>query len=284
MRYKIEFIIGASLFGTLGVLRRLTPFPSGFITVFRLGSSVIALMLLLMVLRQKTDWQAIRANLKYLVISGLCLGMYMITAFESYLYTTVAKAELCFYIAPIVVVLLSPLFFDERINLRKVICLITALIGLVLVSGVLDDTEKMPKDGLGIALALITAAMLVAVMIVNKKIQGLSGMERTEVQFIIGLAATIPYAIVKGDFMGLEFTASGVFFLLVTSLISTAFAYILYFRGIEHLPMQTSAMLSYLEPVMAVVLSAIFLGEIMPLPQIVGAVLLIGSAIVCQRE
>ena len=227
MRYKIEFIIGASLFGTLGVLRRLTPFPSGFITVFRLGSSVIALMLLLMVLRQKTNWPAIRANLKYLVLSGLCLGMYMITAFESYLYTTVAKAELCFYIAPIVVVLLSPLFFDERINLRKVICLITAL---------------------------------------------------------IGLAATIPYAIVKGDFTGLEFTASGVFFLLVTSLISTAFAYILYFRGIEHLPMQTSAMLSYLEPVMAVVLSALFLGEIMPLPQIVGAVLLIGSAIICQRE
>lgn len=77
MRYKIEFIIGTSLFGTLGVLRRLTPFPSGFITVFRLSSSAIVLMLLLMALRQKTDWQAIRANLKYLVLSALFLGEIM---------------------------------------------------------------------------------------------------------------------------------------------------------------------------------------------------------------
>ncbi|MBQ6496121.1 MAG: EamA family transporter [Firmicutes bacterium] len=284
MKYKIEFISGAILFGTIGVFRRMTPFPSGILSAVRLALCIVFFLCVLLIMRRKPDMAVIKANLKYLIPSGLCIGLYLITAAESFIYTSVPKATLCFFIAPIVVVLLSPLFFDERINLRKVICLFTALIGLVLISGVVGSGALQPGEYRGIVMALLTAAMLVGVMIFNKKIQGVGGIERTMIQFMIGLVAAVPYAIIVDDPADIVFSPVGILFLLLLALVSTGLSYMLYFMGIEGMPMQAAAMLSYLEPISACVLSAIILHEYMSLMQVIGAVLLLGSAIVCQKE
>ena len=284
MKDRLEYLAGVCLFGTLGVFRRMTLLPTGFIIIVRLVLGAAMMAAVLKLWGNRADRAVIRSNLKYLAVSGLAMGFYMIAAFESFLRTSVATATLCFYIAPIVIVLVSPLFFDEKVTPRKVICLIGALAGLVMVSGVLDVESLQPGEGVGIALALFVAFAMVVIMIANKKMAGIDGLERTYIQFLFAFVPAIPYVLISVDFGDLEFTAQSVLFLLLISVFSSGLGYILYFSGISKLPMQTSAMFAYFEPVTAVLLSYIVLGESLTITETLGAALLIGASVVCELE
>ena len=130
------------------------------------GSFGALLVLLFQLARGRTpDIAAIRDNLGWLVASGICLGLNWVFLFAAYAHTTVAIASLCNYMAPIIVIAISPVVFKERIGPRRLACILAALVGIMLVSdlpsavaGGVDPTGA----ALGLAAAVGAALVIVA--------------------------------------------------------------------------------------------------------------------------
>ena len=283
---KIQCFSSMFLFGTIGLFVRGIPLSSTVIALVR-GIVGAAFLLIVMALRRKAvDFSAVRRNLPLLIPSGAALGINWILLFEAYRYTTVAAATICYYLAPVFVILVSPLLLRERITRKKGICAAVSLIGMVLVSGIFSGSAgTTASNGKGILLGLSAAVFYAAVVLLNKKITGLAALERTVLQLGLSSAVLLPYVLVTGglgDIASLPLT--GAVLLLVVSIVHTGLTYTLYFGSIGHLSAQTAALLSYIDPVVAVLLSALVLREPLGLPGILGAVLVLGSTMVSERE
>lgn len=277
---KINFISAMLIFSSIGIFVRALPYESSFIAFVRgiVGFAVILLFMLFR--RQKSDRKAIRENLVLLVVSGIFIGINWVALFESYRYTTVATATLCYYMAPMFVILASPVAFKERLTLKKVLCLITALIGMLFVSGVLESGggEIQLK---GIIYGLVAAAFYASVMILNKKMTFIPAFDKTYIQLFCAAAIVGVYNIFTVDFAAMSTDVKHILLLLFVGAFHTGFAYTLYFGSMKSMKAQSIAILSYIDPVFALVLSAIILKENMSLFGIIGAVMVLGAALVC---
>ena len=285
-RAKIQCLSSMFLFGTIGIFVRGIPLSSTVIALVR-GVVGAAFLLIVMAARRKAvDFSAVRRNLPLLVVSGAALGINWILPFEAFRYTTVAVATICYYLAPVFVILVSPVLLRERITRKQGVCAAVSLVGMVLVSGILGGgTAASASNGQGILLGLAAAVFYATVVLLNKKITGLASLERTVMQLRLSSAVLLPYVLVTGgigDIASLPLT--GMILLLVVSIVHTGVTYALYFGSIEHLSAQTAALLSYIDPVVAVLLSALLLREPLGLAGIAGAVLVLGSTMVSEGK
>ena len=280
-RGKLNFIVAMLIFSTIGIFVRYIPYPSSFIAFTRgiIGFAVIVLTMLLR--KQKSDKRAIKENLVLLVVSGAFIGINWVALFESYRYTTVATATLCYYLAPMFVILASPLVFRERLTAKKIICLVTALAGMSLVSGVFESDSVGENQLKGIVFGITAAAFYASVMIMNKKMKELPATDKTYIQLLCAAAVVGVYALftVKPD--EIAFDARSVLLLIFVGAFHTGFAYTLYFGSMKSMKSQSVAILSYIDPVFALILSALILKEQMSLPGVIGAVMVLGAAFVC---
>ena len=276
---RMQIILSMLIFGTIGIFRRWIPFPSSVVALARATVGLIFLLLLRALRREPIDREAVKKNLWRLVIPGAMLGINWIFLFEAYNYTSVAAATMCYYMAPVFIILLSPLVFGERITLRKGICAVVAVFGMVLVSDVLTSGLHGAK---GLAFGLIAAALYAAIVIVNRTLDGVSGEDRTIVQFAVSVAVMLPYVLLTENVASLRLTPTVLLLLLIVGIVHTGIAYVLYFGSIAFVPAQTAALLSYIDPVVAVLLSLLLLKEPMSVPAIIGAVLVIGAMIVSE--
>ena len=275
----MQIILSMLIFGTIGIFRRWIPFPSSVVALARATVGLIFLLLLRALRREPIDREAVKKNLWRLVIPGAMLGINWIFLFEAYNCTSVAAATMCYYMAPVFIILLSPLVFGERITLRKGICAAVAVFGMVLVSDVLTSGLHGAK---GLAFGLIAAALYAAIVIVNRTLDGVSGEDRTIVQFAVSVAVMLPYVLLTENVASLRLTPTVLLLLLIVGIVHTGIAYVLYFGSIAFVPAQTAALLSYIDPVVAVLLSLLLLKEPMSVPAIIGAVLVIGAMIVSE--
>ena len=279
---KIRIIISMVIFGTIGVFRHYTPLPSSLIAMVRglIGASF--LLLLRLIRRSPSNKQAIRRQLPLLCISGALIGFNWIMLFEAYRYTTVAIATLCYYMAPILVILVSPLLLREKLTVRKLLCVLCALLGMVFVSGV--PAGGIPQNGelRGILLGLIAAVIYACVVILNKKFTDLSAFDRTTVQLLSAGLVLIPYVLATEDLSALTMTPLAVTMLLIMGILHTGISYVLYFGSLSVLKAQTAALFSYIDPIVAVLLSALLLREPMGLSQTLGAILVLGATLLSE--
>ena len=276
------FVSSMLIFGTIGVFRRYIPLPSAFLAFTRgiIGGLCI---LLLIRLRKKGGREPLaRRDLLMLVVSGALIGFNWMLLFEAYNHTTVAVATLCYYMAPTIVILLSPIVFRERLTARKAICAAVAVAGMVLVSGVLGENGAPEVSVPGILLGLGAAAIYAAVVIMNKKIRGVDTYRKTTVQLLSAGLAMVPYLLLTGGFSTEGFSVSATVLLLVVGVVHTGIAYALYFGSMDGLRVQTVAILSYIDPVSALLFSAFLLREPLSPLNILGAVMIIGSAMVSE--
>ena len=266
------------IFGTVGIFVKMIPLGSAVIALCR-GIMGIAFLLGVMLLtRKKFDRAAIGKNLLLLCVSGIAMGFNWILLFESYRYTTVATATVCYYLAPLFLILASPLV-GERLTPKKGLCIGVALVGLVFVSGMMDGGIPPLGELRGIGLALGAAALYATVMLLNKKLSPIPAYDKTILQLAAATAVILPYLLLTH---GLSFPAMALgqwAALLVVGIVHTGFAYALYFGSMKDLSAHTIAIFSYLDPVIAVVLSALLLREPIGLWGIVGAILILGSAL-----
>lgn len=279
---KLAFLSAILIYGTLGVFVRYAGQPSALVALARSSIGTLFLLLLLAVKRQKIDFSAIRRNWRPLLIAGVLLGLNWVTLFEAYRYTTVAVATLCTYLNPIIIVFGAAILMHEQLTARKLLCIAVALIGMVFVSGVADSGLPDAGEAKGILLGLLTAVLYGCIVLSNKQLRDISAYDRTLVQLFITTLVLIPYCILHGDFVGLQITGGQLALLLILGVVHTGFAYSLYFGSMAYLPAQTLAILSYLDPVTAVLLSALVLHEPLSGFEILGAVCILGAAVVSE--
>ena len=279
---KLAFLSAILIYGTLGVFVRYAGQPSALVALARSSIGTLFLLVLLAVKRQKIDFSAIRRNWRPLLIAGVLLGLNWVTLFEAYRYTTVAVATLCTYLNPIIIVFGAAILMHEQLTARKLLCIAVALIGMVFVSGVADSGLPDAGEAKGILLGLLTAVLYGCIVLSNKQLRDISAYDRTLVQLFITTLVLIPYCILHGDFVGRQITGGQLALLLILGVVHTGDANSLYFGSMAYRPAQTLAILSYLDPVTAVLLSALVLHEPLSGFEILGAVCILGAAVVSE--
>ena len=281
MNATFKLTLSMVIFGTIGIFRRYIPLPSSLVAMTR-GLTGMLFLLLVMVLRKcGMNRTAVRRKLGLLCLSGAAIGVNWILLFEAYNYTSVATATLCYYLAPMFVILASPLVVGERLTAKKLICVLTALLGMVFVSGVLESGGGS-SDLKGVLLGLGAAVLYASVVLMNKQLGDVPAYDRTIVQLGSSAAVLLPYVLLTEELGALTFTPGTIGLLLVVGIVHTGIAYALYFGSLMQLKAQTAAILSYIDPVVAVLLSALVLREHMSLLSGLGAVLVLGAAVVSE--
>ena len=282
------------IFGSIGVFRRYIPLSSTFLAFSRGILGGLFILVFMKMSGKSTDGNSgdisgseVRGKLRvshflWLAVVGAIMGVNWILLFEAYNHTTVAVATLCYYMEPTIVVLLSPFIFKERLTGRKAVCAGVAILGMVLVSGVLGGMDSGTGDIRGVLFGLSAAALYATVVIMNKMISGIDAYQRTTVQLLAAGIVMVPYLLLTGGFGGGDFTVRAIVLLLVVGIVHTGIAYLLYFGGMDGIRVQSIAILSYVDPVSALFFSAVFLGEPLSLLGIIGAVMIIGSAIISE--
>lgn len=277
----IALISSMLIFGTLGIFRRYIPLSSAMLSLFRgfLGS---AFLLIFVFVRggklQKLDTK----KLLLLSVTGAIMGLNWMLLFEAYNYTSVAVATMCYYMQPTIVILLSPFAFRERLTCKKLLCALAAIIGMVFVSGILDGTGFQIQDIKGILFGLGAAVLYSAVVILNKKVVVEDVYEKSIIQLAAAAIILIPYLLLTEDVSKIELNGIAVGMVLFVGLVHTGIAYALYFGSMKNLKAQSIAVMSYIDPVSALILSAIVLHEKLSVFGMIGAVLIIGSALVSE--
>ena len=281
-RRSVLMIISSMLiFGTIGIFRRYIPVSSAFLAFSRGVLGGLCILLFLRLKKKSTAEKLSRRVLAGLVVSGALIGINWMLLFEAYNHTTVAVATLCYYMQPTIVMLLSPLIFREKLTVRKSICAAVAIAGMVLVSGVVGDGGQGASLQ-GVLLGLGAAVFYSAVVIMNNMIRGVSAYQKTTVQLLSAGLVMVPYLLLTGGFSIEGITPGAAALLLVVGIVHTGIAYVLYFGSMDGLRVQTVAILSYIDPVSALLFSALLLREPLSLWGIIGAVMIIGSAIVSE--
>lgn len=274
----LSFIGTMLIFGTIGIFRRYIPLSSAALSFTRglLGAAFI------FAARRGISVRLGKKKTILAVLTGALIGINWIFLFEAFNYTTVARATLCYYMQPTIVILLSPVILGEKLTGKKILCAAAAVLGMVLVSGITEEGGAGSADAKGIVFGLLAAVFYSAVIFLNKKNPVDDSYGKTFIQLGSAAAALIPYLIVTGNIImpGRVIDTTAVIMILVVGIVHTGIAYTLYFRSMEHLSSQTVAVLSYIDPVSALILSAIFLGEPMSIRGIAGAVLILGAALI----
>lgn len=272
---KLSLLSAMLIFGTIGLFVRYIPLPSSLIALSRGCIGTLFILLFLAVKRMPISWPAVRQNIVYLILCGIFIGFNWIFLFEAYRYTSVAIATLCYYMAPIIVILASPIVLHERLTLRKACCVACALIGMILVSGVGQQTET--ADFTGLFFGLGAAVLYASIIILNKKLSPIAAYDKTLMQLGIASLVLLPYVLATEDVASVVLPPLGLVLLLILGIIHTGFAYTLYFGSLSFLRGQTIALFSYLDPIFAIFLSAVVLHEPLTGPGLLGAVLVLGS-------
>lgn len=278
----LALIASMVIFGTIGIFRRYILLPSSVIAMMRALIGMAFLLFVVRVKGKRMDRNAIRKNQKPLLLSGALLGFNWILLFEAYRYTSVATATLCYYMAPIIVMLLSPVLLGEKLTQRKTLCVLAALAGMVLVSGVGGTGFSGGAEITGVLFGLGAAALYAGVILTNKRIDGISAYDKTIVQLGVSAALLLPYSLLTENYGGMQMDVRAAAMLVLVGVVHTGIAYWLYFGSMGALRAQTVALLSYIDPVVAILLSALLLSERMTPAGAIGAVLVLGATIVSE--
>lgn len=280
----LMFVLSMLIFGTIGIFRRYIPISSAYLAFSR-GVLGGLFLLSFMKVKQRDVGKKLPAHTAiWLAVTGAVMGVNWILLFEAYNHTTVSVATLCYYMQPTIVVLLSPIFFKERLTMKKCVCASAAIIGMALVSGVTGGEGAKSGDITGILLGLGAAIFYSAVVIMNKRIIGIDAYQKTTIQLFSSGIVMVPYILLKGGFAGEGFSMITVILLLIVGIVHTGIAYVLYFGSMDGLKAQSVAILSYIDPVSALLFSALLLKEPLNTIDAVGAIMIIGSAVISEIQ
>ncbi|MFJ7971668.1 DMT family transporter [Psychrobacillus sp. NPDC096389] len=281
MKSKMQFILSMIIFGTIGLVVRYIDLSASERALLSSFLGCLFLLLIFFLLKKKIAWNLVKSNALFLILSGVALGGNWIFLYQSYDHTTLANATLGYYFAPVFVMILSPLVLREPLSMKKIMCIIVAIIGMLMIIGEGVNASRS-DDIVGISFGLIAAAFYAALLLLNKFIKEMGKLELTIIQLGTTTLLLIPYVFLTEGFGIFELSSSSIPFILILGIINTGIGFLLFFSGMEKLKGQSIAMLSYVDPFVAIMISAIILQEQMTIVQIVGGVLLLGSTLISE--
>lgn len=271
---RLMLIASMTIFGTLGPFVRNIPVSSGELALYRAVLAALLIALFLLITKQKIPFSFIEKEVPLLLASGMAMGINWILLFEAYKYTTVSVATLSYYFAPVIVTLVCPILFKEKLTTKQLVCFLMSTLGLILITGIGDIGGR--NDFLGILFGLGAAVFYASVILLNKFIKNVEGLHRTFLQFLSAIVILLPYVLTTSGLTLGKLNSIGWLNLLIVGLIHTGVTYCMYFSSLKELPGQKAAILSYIDPLVAVLISVTILGESMGLWQAVGGVLILG--------
>lgn len=275
----LRLILAMAIFGTLGIFVRNIPLDSAEIALYRAVLSAVLIGGYLLIRKERIPVRTMKKELFLLLLSGAAMGFNWILLFEAYKYTTVSIATLSYYFAPVIVTALCPVLFREHLSRRQVCCFLMSTLGVVLIIGA-SGFGSSGSDLIGIGYGLGAAVLYATVILLNKFIKNVTGIHRTFLQFIAALMVLIPYVAATSGFHFMELSGKGWANLLIVGFVHSGIAYCLYFPSLKEMKGQQAAVLSYIDPLVAVVVSVTVLGEALTVSQVVGGVLILGFALI----
>ena len=268
-------IAAMAIFGTIGAFKKWIPLTSGEIALYRALLAAALIAVVLFVTKQKIPFKQLKKELPLLLLSGAAMGFNWILLFEAFNYTTVSIAPLSYYFAPVLVTVLTPVLFREKLGAKQLICSVMATAGIVMITGI-GDLDGQKNHLIGIGFGLSAAVLYASVVLINKFIKNVGGLHRTFLQFLAAIVVLVPYVLLTGTTKG-PIGAGGLAHMLMVGLVHTGIAYCLYFSAMKELPGQKVAILSYIDPLLAICMSAWVLEEAPLGPwQIAGGVMILG--------
>lgn len=282
---KLKIIFAMMIWGTVGVFVKNIPLNSIEIAFYRSIIGAIFIIILSIAKKEKWDKEDLREDLKVLIPSGIALGAGWVLLFQGYKNTSISIATLSYYIAPVFIVILSIIVLKEKITLKKILCIIVAIIGLLLVLdikniGNIGDNNHL----LGISYSVLAAVFYAIVVILNKFIKKLTGFKVTIVQLLVSAIILLPLTIMNSTRSLLSLDALSLGLLLFVGIVHTGIAYLLYFSSVKEIEGQSIAILSYMDPIFALLIAGLFLGEKMSIIQLFGGILILGSAYISESK
>lgn len=271
---RLMLAASMTIFGTIGAFVRHIGLPSGELALYRAVLAVILIGLFLLVTKQKIPFGKMKKQLPLLMVSGVAIGINWILLFEAYRYTTVSVATLSYYFAPVIVTVVCPVLFKEKLTRKQILCFVMSTLGLVMITGIGELGGG--NHFLGILFGLGAAVFYATVILLNKFIKNVEGIHRTFLQFLAAIVVLIPYVAVSGGVTLGSMNAVGWVNLLIVGLIHTGLTYCMYFSALKELPGQKAAILSYIDPLVAVLISVTVLNETMTPWQLIGGILILG--------
>ncbi|KAB2328353.1 EamA family transporter [Cytobacillus depressus] len=283
MKSNIQFILSMIIFGTIGLIVRYIDLSSSETALLSSSIGCLFLMFVFFVMKKSIPWKLVSANASILFLSGIALGGNWIFLYQSYDYTTVTNATLGYYFAPVFVMILSPMILKEQLPIKKIVCIGVAILGMLLIVGNgLSASGK--SDLLGIFFGLIAAAFYAALMLLNKFIQNMAKLEITIIQLGVTALLLLPYVLITEGFGILDVSRSSIPFIILLGIVNTGIGFWLFFSGMQKLKGQSIAMLSYVDPFVAIVISGVILKEQMTIIQMLGGALLLSSTFVSETK
>lgn len=272
---RIMLIMSMVIFGTIGLFRRSINVSSGELAFYRAVLALVFIGLFLLLTKNSIPFGRIKKQLPLLFISGAAMAFNWILLFEAYNYTTVSVATLSYYFAPVIVTLLCPLLFKEKMGAKQWICFIMSTVGIVLITGI-GTLDTGSNHFLGILFGLGAACLYATVILLNKFIKEVDGIHRTFLQFASATVVLLPYVIFTGGFTLTSLEPKEIILLLTVGLVHTGITYCMYFSSLRELPGQKAAILSYIDPLVAVICSVAILKEEITIMQLIGGALILG--------
>lgn len=270
----LKYIVALLLFGSNGIVASYILLNSYEIVYLRTLIGSIFLIFVFALSKQKVQFWKNKSHFLYLVISSVAMGASWIFLFEAYAQIGVSIATLAYYCGPVIVMILSPLIFKEKMTNAKMLGFFAVIIGMLCVNG---HAFTEGKISLGLIFGILSAIMYAIMVVFNKKAISIKGLENATCQLVISFITVAIYTGLKQGF-SVSIFEGNLIPILILGIINTGIGCYFYFSSIGRLPVQSVSILGYIEPLSALVFSAAILGEKLSFVQIVGAMLILGGA------
>lgn len=272
----IKYLCALLLFGLNGIVASQISMTSYEIVFLRTLIGSVFLGVLFLLTKEKLTIKKHPRDLVFIIISGIAMGTSWMFLYEAYQQIGVSLSSLLYYCGPVIVMILSPLIFKEKLTLPKIIGFVIVLAGVFLVNG---KAAISGGNSWGLFCGGMSALMYFMMVTFNKQSKNITGMENSLIQTTISFLTVAVFVGFKQHFV-MSIPAEDWIWILILGLVNTGLGCYLYFSPLAKLPVQTVAVCGYLEPLSAVVFAALILGETMTLFQILGAVCIIGGAMI----
>lgn len=280
MKFYLMFVAAMLIFGSNGVFASMLEMSGAQLVLLRTLIGGAVLLIIILISRSRTPKEVLLREKWRLLFAGVCLGANWALLFEAYNLMNVSLATLTYYTAPVLVLALAPLVLKERQNGLAYLGMAVVIVGMLLVVG--TDFGEGGVSATGLIVGLGSAVFYAMLMLVNKQITGVSGLNLTFIEIVIAAVILLPYVFATSGGVPLPTDARGIFALLFLCTVNTGFACWLYFSSMNRLPAKAVALMGYFDPVSALIFSAVFLDERLSGLQLAGAVLVLAGALVGQ--
>ena len=270
----LKYITALLLFGSNGIVANHISLSSYEIVFTRTLIGALFLIFIFVLSKQRTQFWRNKPHFLYLAISGVAMGASWVFLFEAYRQIGVSVATLAYYYGPVIVMLLSPLIFKEKMTAVKIIGFLAVVLGMFCVN---RQALLQGSASWGLAFGLLAALTYAFMVIFNKKATSITGLENPMWQLVASFLTVAVYMGLKQG-LSIQIPPASLIPIFLLGIVNTGIGCYFYFSSIGNIPVQTVAILGYLEPLSALFFSAAFLGEILSLVQLVGAILILGGA------